>query len=436
VTQTIPKSAAELEAMLGDRDFLVKVVKTPAQLGEFITNYTQSQMAKHGDTIETVVREQSQLAVAEMLKNNGAMLRGRPSVGSKATGTRRGVGSVLDAEFTDTADFFASINPKNQDRDRWSRIKNDYSTAAPAAGGFLVPEKTRAELLSNSLESSIMRPDATVIPMDVPRVPIPCVDETTHSGSVYGGITGTWVAEGAALPESEARFGRVVLDASKLVTYCEAPSELPQDAPAAFGAFIDRTMPEALGFFADYAYLRGTGVGQPLGILDSANTALVAVAKETSQTADMIVWENIVKMYARMLPSSLKRAKWVASIDTFPQLATMALAVGTGGSAVWLNNGAAGPPMTIMGCPVVFTEKVPTVGDQGDISFIDPRHYLIGDRGEMRVESSIHYKFGNDVISYRVIERGDGRPWMKSAVTPANGSSSTLSPYVTLAERA
>jgi hypothetical protein len=62
-----------------------------------------------------------------------------------------------------------------------------------------------------------------------------------------------------------------------------------------------------------------------LGVLDANNNAAVEVAKESGQNADPIVWENIVKLYARMLPVSLGRAVWVCSIDISPELATMAL---------------------------------------------------------------------------------------------------------------
>jgi HK97 family phage major capsid protein len=147
------------------------------------------------------------------------------------------------------------------------------------------------------------------------------------------------------------------------------------------------------------------------------------------------VWENIVKMFARMLPSSLGRAVWVASIDTFPELATMALSVGTGGSAIWLNNGAEGPPMTILGRPVIFTEKAPSVlGTQGDISFVDFGYYLIGDRQVMSAMSSPHFEFNADKTAYRIIQRVDGRPWLQSAITPANNGP-TLSPFVQLGTR-
>ena len=243
-----------------------------------------------------------------------------------------------------------------------------------------------------ALETAIVRPRARVIPMSSLRLPIPAVDATSNVSSVFGGVVCYWTEEGATLTESQASFSRVVLEAKKLTAYSEAPNELIADAPG-FGAFLDQILPEAISWYEDLAFLTGTGVGEPLGVLNG--TAAVEVTKESGQVADTIVWENIVKMYSRMLPSSLGRAVWIASINSFPELATMALSVGTGGSAVWLNNGVEGPPMTILGRPVIFTEKAPVVGDAGDITFVDFGYYLIGDRQVMQASSSPHYKFAS-----------------------------------------
>ena len=131
-----------------------------------------------------------------------------------------------------------------------------------------------------------------------------------------------------------------------------------------------------------------------------------------------------------MLPGSLNRAVWIASIDTFPQLAVMELS--TGSPAVWINNGMSeGPPMTLLGRPVIFTEKVPGLGTTGALNFVDFGYYLIGDRQVMSAMSSPHFKFQNDLTAYRIIERVDGRPWLESAITPKNNTD-TLSPFVSL----
>jgi HK97 family phage major capsid protein len=131
---------------------------------------------------------------------------------------------------------------------------------------------------------------------------------------------------------------------------------------------------------------------------------------------------------------------WIAAIDSFPQLATMALSVGTGGGPVWIggygnSGGMDVPPMTILGRPVLFTEKVPALGTTGDINFVDLSYYLIGDRQQVEVAASDQVAFANDQTAYRIIERVDGRPWLQSALTPHNGSSNTLSAFVQLASR-
>jgi HK97 family phage major capsid protein len=252
---------------------------------------------------------------------------------------------------------------------------------------------------------------------------------------VYGGIVGYWTEEGGSLTDSAPQFGRVNLMAKKLTVYSEVPNELFQDSLLSLQAFMDQAYPEAISWFEDVAFTSGNGVGQPIGFLNA--DAAISVTKESNQVAATIVWENIVKAYSRMLPSSIGRAVWVCHIDTFPELATMALSVGTGGSAVWIGNGdgAGAPPMTILGRPVLFTEKAQTVGTAGDVNFVDFGYYLIGDRQAMQADTSVDFKFGNDKTAMRVIERVDGQPWIKSAITPQTGSN-TLSPFVKVATRA
>jgi HK97 family phage major capsid protein len=315
-------------------------------------------------------------------------------------------------------------------------FQNSFGSEEPGAGGFLIPEIMRSELLQLAIEESIVRSRATVIPMTTLRVPIPTVDDTSHATTIFGGIQFYWGEEGVALTESTATFGRIMLEARKFTGYFAVPQELLDDAPA-FSGWFDAKVPQGLAFFEDVAFLTGSAADQPLGFINC--DASVSVSAQTGQDAGTIVWENVTDMYARMLPQSLKNAVWICAIDTFPQLARMALSVGTGGGPVWIGGwsqpGSDMPPMTILGRPVIFTEKVPKLGTTGDINFVDLSYYLIGDRQQIRVDSSDQYLFKNNQVAYRIIERVDGRPWLRSALTPHNGSSNTLSPFVQLASR-
>ena len=450
MTVIIPTAPDELKDVLLDRKKMDEIYADPAGFAEFITNYANA-VNKVDKDIERQVEEQVQKGLADFARDNLVNIR-RPDQtratpddvkANRATGAaynKAAMGAALDGEFDSFTDFLKTID-HNTDRreapiaERIGKLRNAMSSTVPADGGFLIPETFRAELLRVALEQSIVRPRARVIPMDSMRVALPALDVTSNASSVFGGIIGYWTDEAAALTSSQPAFARVVLEAKKLTAYSEVPNELMQDSAISFEAFINEAFPAAVAWYEDVAFMNGSGVGEPLGALSSANPAAIAVTAETAQTTKTIVWENIVNMYSRMLPSSLGGAVWVAAIDTFPQLATMALSVGTGGAPVWMGNGAVGAPMTILGRPLVFTEKASALGSQGDISFVDFGHYLIGDRMAMTALSSPHYKFGNDVTAFRVIERVDGRPWLQSAITPRNASSNTLSPFVQLAAR-
>jgi HK97 family phage major capsid protein len=444
---TVARTADELTEALGDTASLREIVKSPETLQNYILEYAKNQ-ARSDDSIAQQVREETQRAFAEHLRTDqieninrlNLTPDGQPVARSKHYNAKA-PGAKLDKTFSDWTGYMTAVwdGAKTQEaftaRAELAKIQNSFGSTVPSDGGFLIPETLRSELLQVSLEQSLVRSRARVVPMETLMVPYPMVDSTSNASSVHGGILGYWTEEGGTLTDSSPTFGRIELQAKKLTLYSEIPNELFQDSLATLQQFMSQSYPEALAWFEDIAFIEGNGVGQPTGFLNAA--AAVSVAKETGQAAGSILWENVVKAYSRMLPASIGRAVWVAHIDTFPELATMALSVGTGGSAVWMGNGdgAGAPPMTILGRPVIFTEKVSTVGTVGDINFVDFGYYLIGDRQAMQMSTSTEYKFGNDKTAMRVIERVDGTPWIKSAITPRKGSN-TLSPFVKVATRA
>lgn len=442
---TVPTTPAELEEFMRDAKKMKALFGQKDGFATFVRNYAKA-VHDRDQEIATQVREETQRVLADWLReqrdgegvtpvnlgftNPEGVLRSAEA--RSGLYNPKAMGAVIDKEFDGSSEFFSLIW-HNRQRDasaqaKLHRVRNAFSSTVPSEGGFLIPEQLRSELLRVSLETSIVRPRARVIPMETLRVPFPAIDDTSHASSVFGGIVGYWTEEGAALTASQASFGRIVLDAKKLTAYTEVPNELISDSITSFQAFIDEIFPEALGFYEDDAFINGSGVGMPLGFRNGS-----AVVTVTENSANLIKFEDVVAMFSRMLPSSLNRAVWIASIDTFPQLVAMVVPGGAAPNAVWLSNGQVidGPPMTIFGRPVIFTEKVPKLGTTGALSFVDFGFYLVGDRQVMSAMSSPHFKFQNDQTAYRIIERVDGRPWLNSAITPKN-SSATLSPFVTL----
>lgn len=451
-TPVVPRNDAELEEMFNDQAKLKEVAASRTSLLDFVKSYANQFNKASGGDLDAQIDAAVQDGLIKYLANQGSIdpkgdakrldLRPANSVKHARVGDKynpKAPGAKLDDKFDNVTDFMQAIwhgartSEALKAQHDIKQIMNSFGSNVPADGGFLIPETLRSELLRVALEKALVRGRARVVPMETLTVPFPMIDTTSNASNIYGGVTAYWTEEAASLTDSSPTFGRVKLEAKKLTAYSEIPNELFADSIISLEMFINEIFPEAIAWFEDLAFIGGSGVGEPLGFLNA--TATVTVAKETSQAANTLVWENIVKMYARMLPSSLDSAVWIAHIDTFPELATMALSVGTGGSAIWLNNGVQGPPMTILGRPVLFTEKVNTLGTAGDFNFVDLSYYLIGDRQAIQADTSPHYRFQNDQTTVRFIERVDGRPWIQNAITPNQGSN-TLSPFVQLATRA
>ena len=459
---TIPETADELRELLENDEQREAVFASAETTKDFLNAYRKA-TDKTGEITQQIT-DQVTASITEMMQNNGATDRPdqsalsemvhelveRSDSGKIKTGAERNAaynkaapGAALDGVVNSLGEMARLVNTKvpktDQDLEKIGKItsvRNAYSTSDPASAGFLVPEQVRSDILQIALEQAVVRPRATVITMSSLTQKIPYVDSTSNASSVYGGMVFYWTEESASITATEAKFGRVELSAKKLTGGARVPNELWNDA-SALQSWLMMAVPAGIAFYEDKAFFDGDGVGEPLGI-NNAN-AVVAV---TRTTADEIESADIYNMYARMLPQSLDRAVWVANQETLPQLFSLshviknvAGAENVGGSQAGLvsqGNIAGSPSMTILGRPLIITEKAKALGTQGDINFVDWSHYLIGDRQAIALDASEHSRFMNDETELRVIERVDGRPWLQTAITPANGSN-TLSPYVQLA---
>jgi HK97 family phage major capsid protein len=428
--KAIPEKPEELAELLADDARRTEVFASADSTKEFLASYVKA-TNKAGEVAKLVTEGITQ-ELPKILKGFGV---DRPDMTPKDVAklprgyNKRAIGAGIDNVFEDHIDYLKATWYKNPERDTDERVRKirAYSTGTPSDGGFLVPETLRSTLLAVSLESAIVRPRAMIVPMESLTVPFPTVDSPSNAkGQLYGGIATGWTKEGEAFTPSSATFGRMLLECKKLTAYAEVPNELLSDSIVSLEAFLNAKVPEAIAFEEDYAFLNGTGVGEPEGVLLSK--AIVAVARNTPAH---IKYADVIAMFSRMLPASLGRGVWLASIDSFTDIAQMALNVGLGGSAVWMGNAVGGPPVSILGRPVIFTEKNAALGSRNDLCFIDFGYYLVGDRQLMTQASSQDYKFGNDMTAYRWIERLDGRGWLAQAITPRNGGAD-LSPFVTL----
>lgn len=305
----------------------------------------------------------------------------------------------------------------------------------PAAGGYLVAPQYATEIFKRAYETGALASRARRMAISSNTLKINAIDETSRAtGSRHGGVQAYWRAEADTVTASRPKFRQMTLTLNELMAIYYATDEVLADTTA-LGNLAGEAFAEEFGWLLDNAILRGTGAGQPAGIL--SGNATVSVAKEAGQVAGTVVWENIVKMRARLWARSRASSVWFIHQDVEPQLQTMAMPVGVGGVPVYLPaTGAAGAPYdTLFGRPVVPIEQCSSVGTVGDIVLADLSQYILAEKGGLEAASSMHVRFLYAEQTFRFIMRVDGQPVWQSALTPANGTN-TVSPFITLATRA
>jgi HK97 family phage major capsid protein len=415
-----------------------------------IDAYANAQNATMED-LRNQTAEQIQLAVHDLLSRNElgtGTARNRLDLVAQARQNQTqsfalrnpsAPGAGLDKVTSSAAQFLQSalnvLPGTAENRELRDKIMA-YSEKVPSEGGILVPEEWRSDIITRSLETAVVRPRAVVVPMPTGKLRYPAVDMSTEVGEVYGGMVFYWMDEGGTITPTDPSFAAVTLEANKLAGGALVPNELLKDA-SALQTWIMATLPKGIGQFEDVGLLKGNGVKKPLGALHTDNPALITASKDVGQPAASITWTNVLSMFSRLLPESYDSAVWVITPDAIPEIFTMALPVGTGGSAVMLGEGS-GPgrlPQSLLGIPIIWSRKAPAVlGTKGDISLVDLSQYVIGDTQDMRIDTSEHVSFWTDKTAFRIIERLDGQPLQLSALTPENGGP-TLSSFVQLETR-
>lgn len=256
---------------------------------------------------------------------------------------------------------------------------------------------------------------------------IPGVDETSRAtGSRWGGVRGYWLAEGETLTATQPKFRRINWELHKLAVLQYATDEILADT-ALLNSIISQSAAEELSFLANDAILRGTGAGQPLGILNSG-----AVISAVRTNATNIDHDDILRVVARTNSARFARSVWFANPDAAPEIDSLNFTAGsTGILSPYVTYTAEGVTM-LRGRPVIYNEFSPTLGQVGDLLLADMTDYLMWEKGGVQAATSIHVQFLTDQTAFRFIYRCDGQPATYTAMTRYQ-STDTESPYVGLA---
>lgn len=355
-----------------------------------------------------------------------------PSPSSGPITTRESIEDDPSRGFRSADEFFRLVlRPREARSDIRMRFlatagSDEQSGVHDAYGGYLVPESFSNALIESASAEDPIAGMTTQIPMETPVVRLPALSARNRTSSVSGGFRVYRRAETQAATASRAQIELVKLEAHPKTGLVHVTDEIMEDSPSSIAAIIES------GFAAEFAAMRlnerirGTGVGEWLGVLNAAS--LVGIARAGNGT---IAGTDLLKARARC--KNYGRAVWLANPDTLPGLA--AAHIGGTDSDVFLFSPARGldVPDMLLGRPIFFTDFCETYGTKGDIILADWQMYLEGYlRGSSpRRMDSIHVRFAENEHAIRFTMRDAGGPWWSAAETPKKGND-TLSPFVVI----
>jgi HK97 family phage major capsid protein len=331
--------------------------------------------------------------------------------------------------FKDWEDFVGAL--RRGEADGRLRAATTKEVGDASGSGYNVPPMFVRGLSDEALEREVVRPRARSIGMNSNIMQAPIWDAFDRSSGKIAGFSASWVGEDVQSTPQAPDFKGLQMRAFKLLILGAASNEMIADAPS-FTTELRRNMVESISDEMDDAFINGTGAGMPLGVLN--DEALIVVAKESAQTADSIVYANLRKMLGRLHPSGYSRAVWVVNGDLIPELLNLFVSDGTVGSWLPVMRETPAGGFRILGLPVIVSDKMQALGDQGDILLADFSRYVVGLRSAVTMQASEHIAFDYDSTWFRTTMRAAGQGSWTEAVTPRSGV--TQSWCVTLAERA
>ena len=377
----------------------------------------------------------SRIARAEEIES--ALASGAATVPAAARGA--GISTIPEGphgkkEFESFGEFMSAVR-FNQNDPRLNFVENAAANGGEidaslrmdndTQGGFMVPPQLRSTIMKVKPQDALVRPRAQVIPAGSPpdaAITIPALDQSgANPKNMFGGVEFKWIGEGEEKPETDAKLGNITLAPHELAGFVTITDKLLRNWQAS-GAFIEGLFRGAWSAAEDYAFLRGTGVNQPLGAINSG-----AMKYINRTTANHVIYEDLLAMVSRFLMRGGTAPVWSMPQSSLVDIATLK---DPEGHYIWKPGAVDGFAGTLLGYPVRWNNRAPALGTKGDITLIDWSHYLIKDGSGPFVASSEHVKFTSNQTVIKIFGNVDGAPWLKAPITEENGWE--VSPFVGL----
>lgn len=329
------------------------------------------------------------------------------------------------------------------------------SLAGGTTYGFALKPEYLGNIFEISMEQQVFANAAQRIPVGQgievkwpawDQYQAPQIVNGVMQSAAFSGISLYYETEAAPRVPTDGKLNMIDFKIVDLTAFTALTRDFVVDNYLAFDSALTRMIGRSFGWMEDYMAIQGPGIGRPQGYFNSPASLTVNRAN-----ADKIASDDLTAMIASASPMVWQDLRWITNITTIPQLAILLNKAGTpifqpnalitqaqqfsiqdksvGGTGAELMHRPMG---TLVGFPVYFSEKVPTVGSTGDLSLVAPSQFGVAQRSGVEIAVSEHYYFLNDLIAYRLKMRHDMKSLWRAPYQQADGSNTQVSPFVLL----
>lgn len=290
-------------------------------------------------------------------------------------------------------------------RENYPTEWKSLSEGSDTAGGFTVPVDFQDRLIKKIAMLAMVRPNATVIQTSRDLVIFPRVNYSSNpsddaSSKIFtSGVRMSWTGE---LPASSTTarvtdqiFGQNEIKVNTAIASQLLSNDLIEDSAFDIAGYSSDILAEAFALGEDYAFLQGSGVAQPMGLMTQAG-ATNGISAQVSGTSAAIstsgdAWsgKRVLDVFYNLPAQYRRNAMWLMSSLT--QEAVDNLVDGNKRPVVSSLIGGAnigmGQPDVIKSRPLMVDEFMPEIAASSfPIVFGDFKGYYIADRVQFSVQ--------------------------------------------------
>jgi len=271
-------------------------------------------------------------------------------------------------------------------------------------GGYLAPPEFTLEILKGVVEYSPLRSVARIAQTSARSKQWP--KRTTSAAAA-------WVAEiGTRSETTNPAFGLEDIPTHEMYALAKVSKQDIEDSAFNLQQFIMEEFREQFGVTEGTAFIAGTKVGQPEGILTNA-----AVGGYTGAgTSSKIDADDLKRVLYALKEAYARSATWLWKRSS--TLAIQLLKDATAGYYVWQPGLQAGTPANVLGLPFLECPDVPAEGSSAKAVIVGDfrRGYIIVDRLEIEILEDPYSSKSTGCVEFSARRRVGGQVVMAEAI--------------------